>query len=274
MSRPDSPRGIQTEKLTATKLSPKLDRTLLGYAAAASAAGVGLLALVEPSQAQIVYTKAHTLITPNTTFSLDLNNDGIADFTFTNTLRVPGGGLRMKRPPTCTGTSCFATNGKLTVKGALASNQVVGFKSSFGLSLAKALPSNSRVGSSAAFLPNGSDAMLSCYANNDTFQIHGSWGGARYLGLKFTIGGQTHYGWARFTVYVTGFNFAANCKVRAGLTGYAYQTQPNTPIFTRQEFADDTSLERTLEPASLGRLAQGAQGVSAWRGNENTQSGK
>jgi hypothetical protein len=50
------------------------------YALAASAAGVSLLALTQPSQAKIVYTKAHQVIGTNSIYSLDLNHDGIVDF--------------------------------------------------------------------------------------------------------------------------------------------------------------------------------------------------
>ncbi len=60
-------------------LSPKLDRRLLGYAAAASAAGVGMMVLAPSSLAEVVYTPANQTV--NGSLAIDLNNDGITDFT-------------------------------------------------------------------------------------------------------------------------------------------------------------------------------------------------
>jgi hypothetical protein len=60
--------------------------------------------------------------------------------------------------------------------------------------------------------------------------------------------------------------------------GYAYETSPNTPILGGQTSGADAEASRfnpsadfttpTLESASLGRLAQGATGLSAWRREE------
>ena len=65
-------------------MSWEFEQQLGWYALAAAAAGVGILAS-QPAQAEIVYTKAHRQITPNTSIKLDLNHDGIADFTFKDT---------------------------------------------------------------------------------------------------------------------------------------------------------------------------------------------
>ena len=65
----------------ATGLDAKLEKRLLGYAVAASAAGVSMLALAPPpAEAKIVYTAAHMQIVGNV--YLDLNHDGIKDFRF------------------------------------------------------------------------------------------------------------------------------------------------------------------------------------------------
>jgi hypothetical protein len=57
-----------------------MSRRLSAYAIAAGAAGMGTLALVQPVEAEIVYTPAHHRILRNTDFFLDLNHDGKADF--------------------------------------------------------------------------------------------------------------------------------------------------------------------------------------------------
>ena len=47
---------------------------------AASAAGVGLLALAGPAQAEVVYTPVNQVIGYNGVYGLDLNHDGTVDF--------------------------------------------------------------------------------------------------------------------------------------------------------------------------------------------------
>jgi hypothetical protein len=73
--------------------------------------------------------------------------------------------------------------------------------------------------------------------------------------------------------------------ITAVLTGYAYETIPNKPIITgKTKGPDDGSVEQqndpgpgaslispipeTPQPASLGMLALGAQGVPLWRRKE------
>src|SRR5215469_10353745 len=69
------------------ELGERINKRWLGYAAA-GAAGLGMLATVQPAQADIIYTPAHTTIAPNTSLALDLNHDGIADFRLTNYYRL------------------------------------------------------------------------------------------------------------------------------------------------------------------------------------------
>jgi hypothetical protein len=68
----------------ATRLSERLHRQLNMYAVAASAAGVGMLALAQPTEAKIVYTPTYQRFLPNTDLNIDLNNDGVVDFTLIN----------------------------------------------------------------------------------------------------------------------------------------------------------------------------------------------
>jgi hypothetical protein len=91
-----------------------------------------------------------------------------------------------------------------------------------------------------------------------------------YLGLRFTIQGQTHFGWARLNVAST-----AN-GVYAAVTGYAYETVPNKPIVTgktsgsaknRTSASSNPASSNGSKPASasLGLLAYGSLGLDAWR---------
>jgi hypothetical protein len=81
-----------------------------------------------------------------------------------------------------------------------------------------------------------------------------------YLGLKFFIHGEAHFGWARLS-YHTG---------TMSLTGYAYETVANKPITAGAESGDDALATPPADfnrhpPASLGHLAQGAAALTAWR---------
>jgi len=91
-----------------------------------------------------------------------------------------------------------------------------------------------------------------------SYYCQGKWNNVqkRYLGLKFTIHGQTHFGWARLNTTCNLY------KVDAVLTGYAYETVGNKPIITGKTKGPDVI---TVEPASLGHLARGASALSAWR---------
>jgi hypothetical protein len=105
----------------------------------------------------------------------------------------------------------------------------------------------------------------------------------RYLGLKFKVNGKVHYGWVRFaSVKASACN--GGPAVTAFLTGYAYETIPSKSIKAGQtkEAGDDPTDEafssgasltspipETPQPASLGMLALGAQGVPLWRRKES-----
>src|SRR5215471_11633401 len=71
----------------AAELSKSLNHQLNTYALAASAAGVGLLPLVSPAEAKIVYTPAHVKVFWGVQpVPMDLNHDGIVDFYLTASL--------------------------------------------------------------------------------------------------------------------------------------------------------------------------------------------
>lgn len=87
----------------------------------------------------------------------------------------------------------------------------------------------------------------------------------RYLGVKFTIHGQMHYGWVSVNV--------GKDPSGAVLTGYAYETIPNKPIIAGQKsgsvVAGRTDLREmhvpSPQPATLGVLARGTDGLAVWR---------
>jgi len=135
-------------------LSDSTHQQLNMYAVAAAAAGVGMLALAQPSEAKIVYTPANAQIGGRVgKLNLDLNHDGITDFEFcvaTNYRYCPGqpGGRTSagKNPP-----SPFFQD--LSIFPAKAMNQIWGHSTFRQLPTASALPAGVRVGPKGKFSP-------------------------------------------------------------------------------------------------------------------------
>lgn len=98
------------------------------------------------------------------------------------------------------------------------------------------------------------------YADLGQYVYRGVWLNVRnhYLGLKFEVDGQTHYGWARMSVHVQGLS------MRADITGYAYETVPGQRIRAgqRMESVDAPASDAIPNDGSLGALATGAAGLS------------
>jgi hypothetical protein len=225
------------------------------YTLAASAAGVGVLALGQSAEAKIVYTKTHVVIGTNHIYDLDLNHDGIADFKIDN--------------------HSFFTDtivASLSALPAQADNAVVGKQTHIGYPYsAYALRPGATVGPKQPFF----GAFMAWSIGVDRA---GRWVNVRgrYLGLKFRIKGKIHYGWARLNVTVGG------SKITATLTGYAYETIPNKPIIAGSTKGPDqwdaegidtgasltNPIRDTAQSASLGTLALGALGVPLWRRKE------
>jgi hypothetical protein len=100
--------------------------------------------------------------------------------------------------------------------------------------------------------------------------------------VKFKIHGRNHFGWARLTVFENGYG------LQATLTGYAYETIANKAIIAgRTKGANDAASEDfgpgasltnpipdTPQPASLGVLALGAQGVPLWQRQKVSAEGQ
>jgi hypothetical protein len=211
-------------------LSESTSRLLESYALAASAAGVGILALAVPVEGKIVYTPANVKITHGGSYKLDLNHDGITDFTLQDTF--------------ATNTSTFIS--RLSVSPA-AGNGAQGWTGA--QRYAFALKPGAKIGQ-ADYFPGRQLASVVAGPGGSSPGYTGSWVNVknRYLGLKFKIKGQTHYGWARLSVQVK------NVRVTGTLTGYAYETVPHKPIIAGKTKGPDVM---TVAPASLGALAAG-----------------
>jgi hypothetical protein len=242
---------------TPAALPESLHQRLNSYALAASVTGVGMLALARSAEATIVYTPAHRVINPHDSFRLDLNHDGVTDFTFKNYTY-------------CNTDQCFF---KL-VERAARGNDVEGIARGSFLPLASALNRGARIGGRGRFY-NGIAILAYAYYGGGGSFASGKWVNVtnRYLGFRFQIKGKTHYGWARLSVQVN------KTLVTSRLTGYAYETIPNKPIIAgKTQDTDETTgvadREATFtmparEPGSLGLLAMGASGLPLWRREES-----
>jgi len=231
--------GISTRSRATARLSKTLEKDLVAYIAAATAVGVGAMALSHPAEAKIIYTKTNVQITNG--LGLDLNNDGITDFTF--------------KVSDFTSTTTFCPCSSNLIKPAQSGNQIWGKKVPIASSyagLASALQPGVTVRASKKL--QASHTWM-CHSSGK-FGEYGYWFKVdkRYLGLKFYVNGQAHYGWARA-------NFPAGCT-SGTLTGYAYETVANRSIKTGRTKGPDIV---TVERGTLGHLALGASAIPARR---------
>ena len=265
------------------RLSNSVLHQLHSYALAASAAGVGVLALVPPAEARIIYTPAHINILPNTSFGLDLNHDGRADFVISNlygwrsTYTYVGGSLN----------ALGVGGGGIGVLDGYARKSPRALALSRGFRIGP--PKDASYFRGAGRMTGG--CHLGCFWS-------ASWAGVndRYLGLQFQTGGTVHYGWARLSVKALGQTFGETFgfKYFVLLSGYAYETIPNKPIIagqtkdgangtaTNANSAEAATSVPKASPArpvaeipkqtSVGALALGAPGLPLWRRKEELDS--
>jgi hypothetical protein len=236
-------------------LGRSVQHDLTVYALAAGAAGVSMLALAHPADAEVVYTPLHNVIGPKQTFAIDLNHDGITDFVLENKFHASHGSnwyvhwTIQGRP--FNGAAAVSSGGRYHYAAALKQGATIGPQGPWRPSTELVEGENEEFGYS---FPSGNWYLVP----------------TAYLGLRFQINGEDHYGWVRITVDWNRTNLFA------GVTGYAYETEPNTPII-----AGDTghAINENSEPkgelqvatpqpassATLGTLSLGSGGLATWR---------
>ena len=221
------------------------DRQLRMYALAAASAGVSLLPT--PAHAEVIYTPTNVTLTQGMLL-IDLNADSIPDFVVADQfLPVP--------------KSSFPVIGKrkLGLRGAVGAGAMA---SNHG---AAVLESGVTIGSSRSFVDVHQTQILmlggrSVYRGSTgtcCFSAYGNWMNVKrqYLGLKFTFNGETHYGWARFTVKLPTY---VTSPIKATLSGFAYETNPGQAIKAGDTGVSDHESTNGCEPTTLGQLARGA----------------
>jgi len=269
MQRPSS----LSQARSRTALNSKLERKLWMYATAATAAGVGLLTGTS-AQAKVLVTQTNTAISPSV--ALDLNHDGIIDFNLTKWVAAASieafsyllvcHDQYFQGSHQCVSSSSQANDANV-VRGTSAGALDLPFGAPIG-------PGQQFAGLKGRVVMGGRQAIQTSSGLKQTW--YGPWvaGGAgvknRYLGFKFKIGSQFHFGWARVTVTTT-----ATHGFSAILTGYAYETIPNKAIHAGATSdapqAALTPAPPSIQPqesnrqASLGMLSLGSMGLSIWR---------
>jgi hypothetical protein len=213
-------------------LSHHVAKRLLAYATVAGA----VTACSSHAAAEVIYTPVHSKV--NFVFPVDLNHDGITDFSISSYY--------------------FSGLGFLSVKPTFSGNRIVSAKQVCGnrSGAAAALPVGARIGPGLPF-----QSFADCMAYGVFGSDNGSWVfvKGRYLGFAFIIDGKEHFGWARLNM-----NYFAYDEL-AEVLGFAYETIPNKPIIAGDR---GSQANASAQPATLGALAAGAPALNSWRKEE------
>jgi hypothetical protein len=175
-------------------------------------------ALVLPAHAQIVYTQVNVSIPVGESYNLDLNGDGVTDFTLKSKL-LQG---------YCQSGDEYVWSLTAIPSG---SNDVVTATDQAGSEYASALQYGASVNASQSFYPNAS-VMADLNWGACGVGMFGEWLNLpnRYLGLQFqTSDGTTHYAWAKLSTaaYV---DQDGHLHASTLLTGFAYQASAGEGI--------------------------------------------
>jgi len=165
------------------------------------------------AQAQVVYTDvnpdySHDAPQNNglAVYPLDLNNDQTFDFVIASRDTVtPNATVR------------------LTIVAPYGIGNAVAGETPSNYDYALALDMNSMVDSTLNWIAATNTMAYNVDSANPYDE---NWNGVtdKYLGLKFVVGGNTHYGWARLDSYAIGDSIV--------LKDYAYEATPNVGILT------------------------------------------
>ena len=212
-------------------MKKNLQSRLSKYTAAATA----VVGAVAGANGQVVYTD----INPDEVHDaannggpefglLDLNNDATLDFFVYSIDTTLGGTTNVK-------TTLVAPYG--TLGNAVAGDNLTGYDYAF------AMTSGTNIAAATAWIVPASSGALSMALNVDgVFPYTSYWANGvtdRYLGLKFFVNGNAHYGWARLDVTADGDVFV--------MKDYAYNATPGAAIQAGQMAGmNSTEMENNL----------------------------
>ena len=177
-------------------------------------------ALAQSAEAQIIYTQVNASIPLNQTYGLDLNGDGIVDFTLRSKL-IQG---------YCQAGDEYVWS--LSVVPA-SGNEVVTAADQIGSDYASALQYGVLVNNSQNFYSNGS-VLAELTWGACGIAAMGQWlnSPTRYLGLQFRAAdGTVHYAWAKLST-VAYVDQNEHLHTTTLLSGFAYQATAGEGILT------------------------------------------
>jgi hypothetical protein len=185
-----------------------------------------------PASSNIIYTDLNpdsSILLATDSFNLDVNNDGITDFTFNKYL---------------SSTECrsavqekFAFNIHLSIKPATANNAIMA--SASNLALALDADSGTIIGPDSLWATT-SEILLEGAAISSCTLVTGHAGywlnvSDKYLGLKFNAGNKTYYGWARLS---SSYSVSSASHLIVGgqliIKDFAYNSVPDQLILAGQ----------------------------------------
>jgi len=209
-----------------------------------TATGVGLPAFAENRPNAIVYTPASISFMGSYALGknvgIDFNGDGITDISIQGYGYGAGGEQHF---------STFRTGGVKWV----------------GSAMSHALAKGEQIGPRANFSGRNLMARSEWHRSPSSNRIcYGPFHDAntKYLGVRFSIDGETHFGWVNIYAKCGGGG-AKDTFVFGGVNGYAYNTIPNEPIDAGQVYAKppeegDATEPSAPEPGTLGALSLGS----------------
>ena len=171
-----------------------------------------LLLVSRPARAQVIYKDANPDVfietngTGSNTINLDLDSNGVIDFSAYCYWAHPSNMMYEAEP------RLFST----------IDSNIVMYDSLNGAAYAAMLQTGHSVGAG----PYWQDPSLNSYM---TLQYDGQNPGAFYfIGVRFLIGSQHHYGWIRVKTYDFTANYTAYCNLV--IYDWAYEAQPDSMI--------------------------------------------
>jgi hypothetical protein len=211
------------------------------------------LAGASVAQAKVVFTPSNVVLKPRSGLSIDLNNDGVVDFSlvdFASTISVTCTSKRQRRMRRAPDSGeCREPFNFIEVSAPDDQGEEV-----MSSGLAAALGAGAKIGGDDTFdQPNEGLGLVS---GVDGGVSYGNFNNVtnRFIGVRFRVNGQTHFGWIGFRS-VKGFV--------ATLAGWAYETEPNKAIVAgdRGE-SEDLAEMKAAQPTGLELLAMGHVAVA------------
>jgi hypothetical protein len=239
---------------SAATLPEALASRLDAYTLAATAAGIGLLGSALPANATPICQNISVVLSGTDSFALNPANQQIAPFLVVQTRFY----YDYESNPMFWNRAFFEPNPQ-------------GVMLSAANSLPAAVSAGALIGPSGKFAKGNSYGLLFTYGPGDSyFQYKGGgtlnkhrgnfkFGQTNYVGFRFLLSGQYHYGWARIEVFLHPYFHEVIAKT--GISSYGYETAADTAISA----GDCPTPELSSNGASLGLLALGEQGFSKWR---------